>query len=82
MMTAPMSVLSVSFFSATCLQGDYTNGTWEEKNQEISFADFNFCIAHNYLKQEASENEGKEEPEEGTAVHEGTFTGAVTNIVM
>ncbi|XP_012682028.1 rab3 GTPase-activating protein catalytic subunit isoform X2 [Clupea harengus] len=45
-------------------KGDYTNGTWEEKNQEINFADFKFCIAHNYLKQEASENEGKEEPEE------------------
>lgn len=48
------------------LQGDYTSGTWEEKTQEINFADFKFCISHNYLKQETSENESKEEPEEGS----------------
>ncbi|XP_063070153.1 rab3 GTPase-activating protein catalytic subunit [Engraulis encrasicolus] len=46
-------------------KGDYTNGTWEEKNQEISFADFKFCVTHHYLKQEgSSDNEGKEEQEE------------------
>ncbi|KAG5283235.1 hypothetical protein AALO_G00039870 [Alosa alosa] len=45
-------------------KGDYTSGTWEEKSQEINFADFKFSIAHNYLKQETPENEGKEETEE------------------
>ncbi|KAL2081252.1 hypothetical protein ACEWY4_023105 [Coilia grayii] len=45
-------------------KGDYTNGTWEEKNQEINFADFKFCVTHHYLKQEVSDNEGKEEQEE------------------
>ncbi|KAM6987009.1 rab3 GTPase-activating protein catalytic subunit [Aplochiton taeniatus] len=43
-------------------KGEYTSGTWEEKTQDINFADFKFCVAHHYLKQES--DGGKEEPEE------------------
>lgn len=66
MVTGQKSVVSVSFLSVACLQGEYTSGTWEEKTQEINFADFKFCVSHNYLKQEASENDSKEESEEGS----------------
>ncbi|KAM3862415.1 rab3 GTPase-activating protein catalytic subunit isoform 2-T2 [Diretmus argenteus] len=45
-------------------KGEYTSGTWEEKCQEINFADFKFSITHHYLKQESDEGDGKEEPEE------------------
>nr|XP_015213851.1 PREDICTED: rab3 GTPase-activating protein catalytic subunit isoform X3 [Lepisosteus oculatus] len=45
-------------------KGIYTSGTWEERQQEICFADFRFAITHHYLKQESSDREGKEEPEE------------------
>ncbi|XP_066543675.1 rab3 GTPase-activating protein catalytic subunit isoform X2 [Amia ocellicauda] len=45
-------------------KGEYTSGTWEEKVEEISFADFKFTITHIYLKQESPDREGREEPEE------------------
>jgi Rab3 GTPase-activating protein catalytic subunit len=49
-------------------QGEYTSGTWEEKSQEINFADFKFSITHHYLKQESDKSDLKEELEEGTVV--------------
>uniref|UniRef100_A0A8C8R4W1 Rab3 GTPase-activating protein catalytic subunit n=1 Tax=Pelusios castaneus TaxID=367368 RepID=A0A8C8R4W1_9SAUR len=42
-------------------KGVYTTGTWEEKSDKISFADFRFSITHHYLVQEASDKDGKEE---------------------
>ncbi|KAM7153419.1 rab3 GTPase-activating protein catalytic subunit isoform 2-T2 [Macrochelys suwanniensis] len=42
-------------------EGIYTTGIWEEKSDEISFADFRFSITHHYLVQEASDKDGKEE---------------------
>ncbi|XP_037768778.1 rab3 GTPase-activating protein catalytic subunit isoform X2 [Chelonia mydas] len=42
-------------------EGVYTTGIWEEKSDEISFADFRFSITHHYLVQEASDKDGKEE---------------------
>ncbi|XP_061299623.1 rab3 GTPase-activating protein catalytic subunit isoform X1 [Pezoporus flaviventris] len=42
-------------------KGVYTTGTWEEKSDEISFADFKFSITHHYLVQEPSDKDGKEE---------------------
>nr|XP_006117129.1 rab3 GTPase-activating protein catalytic subunit isoform X1 [Pelodiscus sinensis] len=42
-------------------KGVYTTGLWEEKSDEISFADFRFSITHHYLVQEASDKDGKEE---------------------
>ncbi|XP_042711522.2 rab3 GTPase-activating protein catalytic subunit isoform X3 [Chrysemys picta bellii] len=42
-------------------KGVYTTGIWEEKSDEISFADFRFSITHHYLVQEASYKDGKEE---------------------
>ncbi|PKU32937.1 rab3 gtpase-activating protein catalytic hypothetical protein [Limosa lapponica baueri] len=41
--------------------GVYTTGAWEEKSDEISFADFRFSITHHYLVQEPSDKDGKEE---------------------
>uniref|UniRef100_A0A8C5BDB5 Rab3 GTPase-activating protein catalytic subunit n=1 Tax=Gadus morhua TaxID=8049 RepID=A0A8C5BDB5_GADMO len=45
-------------------RGEYTSGTWEEKSQEINFADFKFSITHHYLKQESDKSDLKEELEE------------------
>ncbi|KAM6071107.1 rab3 GTPase-activating protein catalytic subunit isoform 1-T1 [Chlamydotis macqueenii] len=42
-------------------KGVYTTGAWEEKSDEISFADFRFSITHHYLVQEPSDKDGKEE---------------------
>ncbi|XP_025751573.2 rab3 GTPase-activating protein catalytic subunit [Manacus vitellinus] len=42
-------------------KGIYTTGTWEEKSDEISFADFKFSVTHHYLVQEPSDKDGKEE---------------------
>ncbi|KAL9848273.1 rab3 GTPase-activating protein catalytic subunit isoform 1-T1 [Geothlypis trichas] len=42
-------------------KGIFTTGTWEEKSDEISFADFKFSVTHHYLVQEPSEKDGKEE---------------------
>ncbi|XP_059822242.1 rab3 GTPase-activating protein catalytic subunit [Hypanus sabinus] len=35
-------------------KGELTSGVWEEKSDEISFADYKFTITHHYLKQESS----------------------------
>ncbi|XP_043086418.1 LOW QUALITY PROTEIN: rab3 GTPase-activating protein catalytic subunit-like [Puntigrus tetrazona] len=45
-------------------KGELTSGSWDETTQEINFADFKFSITHHYLKQESSENESRDEPEE------------------
>ncbi|XP_069472663.1 rab3 GTPase-activating protein catalytic subunit isoform X2 [Ambystoma mexicanum] len=42
-------------------KGEYTSGVWEEKSDELSFADFKFSVTHHYLVQESSEKEEKEE---------------------
>ncbi|KAF6362063.1 RAB3 GTPase activating protein catalytic subunit 1 [Rhinolophus ferrumequinum] len=42
-------------------KGVFTSGTWEEKSDEISFADFKFSITHHYLVQEPTDKEGKDE---------------------
>ncbi|XP_054134153.1 rab3 GTPase-activating protein catalytic subunit isoform X2 [Melozone crissalis] len=42
-------------------KGIFTTGTWEEKSDEISFADFKFLVTHHYLVQEPSDKDGKEE---------------------
>lgn len=54
-------------------QGEYTSGTWEEKSQDINFADFKFSITHYFLKQEDDEKEDQDKVEEGPAnkVEEG-----------
>ena len=47
------------------MQGVFTSGTWEEKSDEISFADFKFSVTHHYLVQESTDKEGKDEVPEG-----------------
>ncbi|XP_048668154.1 rab3 GTPase-activating protein catalytic subunit isoform X3 [Marmota marmota marmota] len=42
-------------------KGIFTSGTWEEKSDEISFADFKFSVTHHYLVQESVDKEGKDE---------------------
>lgn len=60
-------------------QGEYTSGTWEEKSQEINFADFKFSITHHCLKEEEEEEEERRNDEdtggEGQAdkVEEGAY---------
>ncbi|XP_033842507.1 rab3 GTPase-activating protein catalytic subunit [Periophthalmus magnuspinnatus] len=40
-------------------KGEFTSGVWNEKTEEINFADFKFCITHHFLEQEA-ESESRE----------------------
>lgn len=47
------------------IQGIFTSGTWEEKSDEISFADFKFSVTHHYLVQESTDKEAKDEVLEG-----------------
>lgn len=47
------------------MQGIFTSGTWEERSDEISFADFRFSVTHHYLVQESPDKEGKDEELEG-----------------
>uniref|UniRef100_A0ABI7YDI6 Rab3 GTPase-activating protein catalytic subunit n=1 Tax=Felis catus TaxID=9685 RepID=A0ABI7YDI6_FELCA len=42
-------------------KGVFTSGTWEEKSDEISFADFKFSVTHHYLVQDSTDKEGKDE---------------------
>uniref|UniRef100_A0A8C5R4K0 Rab3 GTPase-activating protein catalytic subunit n=1 Tax=Leptobrachium leishanense TaxID=445787 RepID=A0A8C5R4K0_9ANUR len=42
-------------------KGEYTAGLWEEKSDEILFADFKFCIKHHYFVQDACEKEDVED---------------------
>ncbi|XP_034042016.1 rab3 GTPase-activating protein catalytic subunit [Thalassophryne amazonica] len=41
-------------------KGDYTSGTWEEKSQDINFADFEFSITHYCLKQDSEKDDEKD----------------------
>lgn len=50
-------------------QCEFTSGTWEERFEEINFADFKFDITHHFLKQEHVRNDQKEEPEEGRVMY-------------
>ncbi|XP_029331730.1 rab3 GTPase-activating protein catalytic subunit isoform X1 [Mus caroli] len=45
-------------------KGIFTSGTWEERSDEISFADFRFSVTHHYLVQESPDKEGKDEESE------------------
>uniref|UniRef100_A0A671VIU6 Rab3 GTPase-activating protein catalytic subunit n=1 Tax=Sparus aurata TaxID=8175 RepID=A0A671VIU6_SPAAU len=49
---------------STLGKGIYTSGTWGEKNQDISFADFKFNITHYFLKQESEKDDGQDMLEE------------------
>uniref|UniRef100_A0A8D3CKD7 Rab3 GTPase-activating protein catalytic subunit n=1 Tax=Scophthalmus maximus TaxID=52904 RepID=A0A8D3CKD7_SCOMX len=40
-------------------KGEYTRGTWGEKSQDISFADFKFFITHFFLKREHEKDDVK-----------------------
>ncbi|XP_004836168.1 rab3 GTPase-activating protein catalytic subunit isoform X1 [Heterocephalus glaber] len=42
-------------------KGIFTSGTWEEKSDEIFFADFKFSITHHYLVLESTDTEGEDE---------------------
>ncbi|XP_077791745.1 rab3 GTPase-activating protein catalytic subunit isoform X2 [Podarcis muralis] len=42
-------------------KGVYTTETWEEKSDEIAFADFRFSVTHHYLVQDSSDKDAKEE---------------------
>ncbi|CAH2305375.1 rab3 GTPase-activating catalytic subunit isoform X2 [Pelobates cultripes] len=42
-------------------KGEYTSGLWEEKGDEVLFADFKFSIRHHYFLQEACEKEEVED---------------------
>ncbi|XP_072274189.1 rab3 GTPase-activating protein catalytic subunit isoform X2 [Pyxicephalus adspersus] len=48
-------------FKKTPEKGEYTTGVWEEKGEDILFADFKFNIKHHYLVQELAEKEEKED---------------------
>ncbi|XP_067843347.1 rab3 GTPase-activating protein catalytic subunit isoform X3 [Heptranchias perlo] len=54
-----------SIASKSLEKGELTSGVWEEKSDEISFADYKFSITHHYLKRESlPDKEVKEESEE------------------
>ncbi|KAM4626858.1 rab3 GTPase-activating protein catalytic subunit, partial [Discoglossus pictus] len=42
-------------------KGEYTTGLWEEKADEVLFADFKFSIRHHYFVQESCEKEENED---------------------
>ncbi|XP_044293944.1 rab3 GTPase-activating protein catalytic subunit isoform X2 [Varanus komodoensis] len=42
-------------------KGVYTTETWEEKSEEIAFADFRFSVTHHCLIQESNDKDAKEE---------------------
>ncbi|KAJ7345818.1 hypothetical protein JRQ81_001768 [Phrynocephalus forsythii] len=41
-------------------KGIFTTGTWEEKSDEIAFADFRFSVTHHYLVEESNDKDAKE----------------------
>ncbi|KAK2815400.1 hypothetical protein Q5P01_025867 [Channa striata] len=45
-------------------KGAYTSGTWEEKSQDIHFADFRFYITHHFFKQDSGTDDGTDKFEE------------------
>nr|XP_020635295.1 rab3 GTPase-activating protein catalytic subunit isoform X2 [Pogona vitticeps] len=44
----------------------FTTGTWEEKSDEIAFADFRFSVTHHYLVEDSNGKDAKEEQGEAT----------------
>ncbi|XP_013910503.1 PREDICTED: rab3 GTPase-activating protein catalytic subunit [Thamnophis sirtalis] len=42
-------------------KGVYTTETWEEKSDEITFADFRFSVTHHYLAQKSTDKNAKDE---------------------
>ncbi|KAG9462749.1 hypothetical protein GDO78_023217, partial [Eleutherodactylus coqui] len=46
--------------------GEYTTGVWEERGDEVLFADFKFCIKHHYFVQDCEEREEKANEVEDT----------------
>ncbi|XP_066431238.1 rab3 GTPase-activating protein catalytic subunit isoform X1 [Eleutherodactylus coqui] len=47
-------------------KGEYTTGVWEERGDEVLFADFKFCIKHHYFVQDCEEREEKANEVEDT----------------
>ncbi|XP_071978369.1 rab3 GTPase-activating protein catalytic subunit isoform X3 [Engystomops pustulosus] len=47
-------------------KGEYTSGVWEEKADEVLFADFKFSLKHHYLVQDSGERDEKEDEVEDT----------------
>ncbi|XP_041477306.1 rab3 GTPase-activating protein catalytic subunit-like [Lytechinus variegatus] len=45
-------------------KGEFTSGKWEEKSENISFANFHFLISEHRLKMEGEEDEGEESEQE------------------
>uniref|UniRef100_A0A8D0C6M4 Rab3 GTPase-activating protein catalytic subunit n=1 Tax=Salvator merianae TaxID=96440 RepID=A0A8D0C6M4_SALMN len=45
-------------------KGVYTTEIWDEKSDEIAFADFRFSVTYHYLVQESSDKDAKEETAE------------------
>lgn len=64
----------------TLSQSELTSGTWEERFEEINFADFRFDITHHFLKQEHVRTDQKEEPKEGTFMHAPKFIEKKKNV--
>lgn len=54
-------------------QGEYTTGVWEEKGDEVLFADFKFTLKHHYFVQDSGEKEEKDDEVEGT-VHINVYS--------
>ena len=44
-------------------QNAYTDGVWEEKTEELSFADFRFLLTHTWLKSNCEDSEKSAEKE-------------------
>ena len=44
-------------------QGDFTTGKWEEKSENVSFANFSFIISEHRLRMEGEEDEDEEKEE-------------------
>ncbi|XP_075685314.1 rab3 GTPase-activating protein catalytic subunit isoform X2 [Rhinoderma darwinii] len=47
-------------------KGEFTSGVWEEKGEEVLFADFKFCIKHHCFVQDSGEREEKDDEVEDT----------------
>lgn len=67
-------------------KGAYTNGTWEEKTEELAFADFKFTLTHIWLKsrdekaEKSAEKESGEEEEDNDKEITPTVYGDLLNM--
>lgn len=68
MLTVVLLFLSFIHLSILYTQGEYTRSTWEEKSQEINFADFKFYITHYVLVQDQQTEDVKDNVEEGNCI--------------